>query len=130
MEGWVRVQGSAGMGIVVWKRMRPTIFVILCLSVLLVPGWGQQADAPATGALAQVPLEKLSDRTLTALGQRALALPVTWLHAETEGHIQGGGITGSVERWDSLAGDAVCDAQQRLDGAGANAAARDFASGV
>jgi hypothetical protein len=40
---------------------------------------------PADGALPQLPLEKLSDRSFTALGQRALAIkPAAWLHAETD----------------------------------------------
>lgn len=41
-------------------------------------------DAPATGPVTEIPFEKLSDRALTGLGQKALRIrPAEWKHAET-----------------------------------------------
>ncbi len=61
--------------------MRP-IHLLLLLAAFSV---AVHAEPPSpTGALTQIPFEKLSERPTTALSQQALAQKKNWLHAETE----------------------------------------------
>ncbi len=57
------------------------LIISLLLFASSLPAPAQQATE---GALTQLPLEKLSDRSFTALAQRALDVKPGWLHAETD----------------------------------------------
>jgi len=61
--------------------LRPLCFVgLLCTSLFLTHAVAQEVE----GTLKEVPLQSLSDRSLTPLGQAALSIhPNDWKHAET-----------------------------------------------
>ena len=62
--------------------------VLLSTALQAVSLSAQAATAPALGALPEIPLAQLSDRTVSPLGQAALSIrPADWKHAETPNFI-------------------------------------------